>query len=239
MNRKPFTLIELLIVIAIIAILAALLLPALNNARSQAKSIACANNMKQIALGVQMYVTESNDYLFQTSVTGVDDGWGPFWHFKVYEQFGGSAVWGLLPSNYNTIYWCYEDMTVKSPTFDAPTAFAFGYVSYGFNTFNLRGFKVAKINNPSDRICFAESGVGGGEIGYLACASFFSTDWSAWPATPRHCGSCNIMWNDGHVSAVHSPNKLSNGLYDASVLGSRGWWEPENGGSAGNKWIPY
>jgi prepilin-type N-terminal cleavage/methylation domain-containing protein len=57
-KRRGFTLIELLVVIAIIAILAAMLFPVFARARESARKIQCLSNVKNIALAVQMYLTD-------------------------------------------------------------------------------------------------------------------------------------------------------------------------------------
>jgi prepilin-type N-terminal cleavage/methylation domain-containing protein/prepilin-type processing-associated H-X9-DG protein len=81
-KRSGFTLVELLVVMAIISVLAAMLLPALTRARESARSVACRSNLKQIGLAFGMYQEDYDEYFPSCDNTGwpvVAGGWGKLW----------------------------------------------------------------------------------------------------------------------------------------------------------------
>jgi len=88
---RAFTLIELLVVIAIIAILAAMLLPALARAKEAGKRTACLNNLRQLSLSAQMYVSDSQGFYPPRSDSDR-------WPDKFYDNYGKSLRLLLCPS---------------------------------------------------------------------------------------------------------------------------------------------
>lgn len=90
---KKFTLIELLIVVAIIAILAGMLLPALNKARDKARTTTCVANQKQLSLFADMYANDFNDQLLlcTSAVTGASNN-----EHRTLSETAGPIGFGLL-----------------------------------------------------------------------------------------------------------------------------------------------
>src|SRR3954467_6383265 len=63
LSQRAFTLVELLVVIGIIAVLVAILLPALGKARAAAQTVACASNARQLALATRLFAQEHRGYM--------------------------------------------------------------------------------------------------------------------------------------------------------------------------------
>ncbi|HEY8296753.1 MAG TPA: prepilin-type N-terminal cleavage/methylation domain-containing protein [Candidatus Baltobacteraceae bacterium] len=85
-NQRGFTLIEMMVVVAIIAILAALLIPNFSRARAQAQTATCISNLKTIGTALELYYTDHQYY--PTATTQAID--------KTYLQATGSPLNGYL-----------------------------------------------------------------------------------------------------------------------------------------------
>jgi len=104
-SRRGFTLIELLVVIAIIGVLIALLLPAVQSARESARRTQCVNNLKQLALAVQTYVTQNGVLPAQTTqntfpVAGLRvTGWYTSWTASLLPHIEQQPLYNALNFN--------------------------------------------------------------------------------------------------------------------------------------------
>jgi len=110
--RKTFTLVELLVVMAIIAILASMMMPAMSRARAMARRTQCLNNIKQIGLAYHMFASD-NEQLLPPSEAKVNDDSGKYfveWEGQKDDpsRFGtNDAIWPYVQQK--EMFWCPDE----------------------------------------------------------------------------------------------------------------------------------
>ncbi len=116
-SRRGFTLIELLVVISIIAVLIALLLPAVQSAREAARRSQCINNLKQLGLAVQNYHDTNGSFPI-----GRQSSPRRTWAFSLFPFFEQTALYASI--NFATDFYQPANTTVRMTnvaTYDCPS----------------------------------------------------------------------------------------------------------------------
>jgi prepilin-type processing-associated H-X9-DG protein/prepilin-type N-terminal cleavage/methylation domain-containing protein len=207
MCRTKFTLIELLAVIAIIAMLLSILFPALAKAKERTKDISCKSNERQIGVAFLSY---NGDYdyfppwsmaMHTAGLAATDANWA-------YMMFDKKYI-----SN-SKIYYCplvadtvpdYSKNYIQTPS--NPSWYC--YSSYGYNTVGVGDdyyqtnhnpaspANPGKIKNPSSKVLTGDALMKAAPTRpFYVIDSFYANG----KLHSRHLGSANILWVDGHVS---------------------------------------
>ena len=218
---RDFTLIELLIVIAMIAVLASMLLPALNKARGRAEAIKCISNLKQCHMSEWFYSETYDGYFVQYTR-------GRSWvkclmewsDFKSYRMAGCPSIRGSVTASNPTdltgngtswpwgaqVLWCtygiYRSRGDANYESIKETAGDFAYGVGGSN--ETHTLKLARIRHPSRTELIVDTmfGAGSGIAKIGNSNNYFHTgiveNSGPWLG---HSNRCNVSFADGHAAS--------------------------------------
>ncbi len=227
-SAAAFTLMELLVVVAILGVLVALLLPALARAKGKAHAAACVSNQGQLGLAFLLYCDEHED-VFPTgaaasTVSAQPEDW-IWWQMQTgpagqptMRNAHGSALAPYLSGYRSTYFRCPadRDALARERAWQQNMSQELYTYSYSLNAHSMGGMasyisqdrsrkffnKLGAVVNPSHKIMLAEE-KGSAQDGP---GSAFIDDgrWQplGYPLTQRHAGKANVAFADGRVETV-------------------------------------
>ena len=224
-RTQAFTLIELVVVIAIIAVLASILLPVFAQAREKARSTACISNLRQITAATVMY-TQDYDETFGSASSLTHAGGG-----MVLFQLA-TPIGALSSYVHNNGVWFCPDRTDSSADCLGPCR------GYGYNWSFYNGWddgtgllNAAQVVVLPDASGTLQPGKALADLTEPARTFLFGDTWdtalgtlgvyAAWngPGSARHSGGLNFGFTDGHVKRLTMRHGITNA--DTYIVGNR------------------
>lgn len=187
-KTRAFTLIELLTVIGIIAILAAILIPVISKVRASANTVSCVSNLRQLGAAVQLYTQDYGNFPYPNA--GADpERPNPIWFVHLLPFVDQEKL--IQP---DSIYHCVECANTH------PTRV--GQRTYGYNG-QMGGVKPLEVMKPAETVVIgdgvlavsAEESGGSNSYWFFELRVFDARDFV-------HGGKVNLLFADGHVGSL-------------------------------------
>lgn len=217
MRVAAFTLIELMVVIAVIGILASLLLPALSRGKEKGVQTYCKNNVKQLALAMTMYHGDFND---QFPAPGSASKYGPqpedwiWWHYG--RNISNSSIVRYVSEFNPKLFTCPGDEKARELQAQGllpgdPYRYSYALTSYDLENDNFNPgmatiitqdrvvypFRVSQVLNPSAKLMLVEE-----DRETIDDSRWVPTGIKTNMVASRHSNKGNVALADGHVETV-------------------------------------
>jgi len=260
-DRPGLTLIELLVAISVIALLSAILVPSLQSAKNKTRQLACASNLRQLAIANQSYAHENNGFCVP-GAEGIFSGNLCRWYgtrpSKTDPFDPDTGPLASYLSNCRLACPQKVDYVLLEP---AALDYESGNGGYGYNLVYLgsqvwltgyadssymQSTKLCAVMRPAETVAFADTAMyrdfaGTGSVvpyafaepRYLVIDRRPDDTWRPFPSIHfRHRRQANIAWVDGHVDARRlAPQTEPNNDGTNSSDQHIGWFDPVDNSS--------
>jgi len=243
---RRFTLLELLLTIGLIALLAALLLPALSRSRDESRAALCRNNLRQIALANLSYVADFDHYSPYSSGAAMIPG------LKTWAGLRGSAGITINSGGYLDDYLARSRSIMICPSWLMPNSDEVDGAGYGYNWKGVgsmsylgcddygNGMKASRMEKFTDTVMFSDAANGGGMAPVTEPQPTIVIFPRHYPKTtggvmtsspgfgfthPRHHRQSSVSWADGHVDMNRTTQVAT---YAAASRNNIGWLGPDD-----------